>query len=124
MMRSTKVLASRTGGLRPVLIVLLALAAAACGRLGTRVDNKIETVGSELTGVAVVVERVELRPARGLREITGFTVANPAGDAAPYALQMDLLRLNLGVVSSLVGERLVLDELVIDSPAVTFIRRR
>lgn len=106
-----------------VLIVLMSIATLACGRLGVRVEKKIELAGSELTGVPVQVERVELKLMRGMGEIAGLTVANPAGYEAEYAFQMDLSRLNLGVFSLLLGVKtIILDELVIDSPVVNFER--
>ncbi len=107
---------------RLTLIVVIALFAAACGPLGDRVDQKIESVGTELTGVPVRVERVKLKLGGGSGEITGFTVANPGGYTADYAWQMDLLRVNVGVLSLLAGPPLVLDEVVIDSPIVNFER--
>jgi hypothetical protein len=101
----------------------MSIATLACGRLGVRVEKKIESAGSELTGVPVQVERVELKLMRGMGEIAGLTVANPAGYEAEYAFQMDLSRLNLGVFSLLLGVKtIILDELVIDSPVVNFER--
>ena len=103
------------------LIALMMITTVACGRLGMRVEKKIESAGSELTGVPVQVERVELKLMRGMGEIAGLTVANPAGYEAEYAFQMDLSRLNLGVFSLLLGVKtIILDELVIDSPVVNF----
>jgi hypothetical protein len=108
---------------RLALIILMSIATLSCGRLGERVEKKIESAGSELTGVPVQVERVELKLARGMGEIAGLTVANPAGYEAEYAFQMDLSRLNLGVLSLLLGVKtIILDELVIDSPVVNFER--
>ncbi len=104
------------------LLVLMSITTLACGRLDVRVKGKIESAGSELTGVPVRVKRVKLKLARGSGQITGLTVANPVGYEDGYAFQMDLLRLNLGIVSTLRGQPLVLDELVIDSPVVNFER--
>ncbi len=101
-------------------VLLVTSVTAGCGRLGQRVDEHIERVGSELTGVPVRVERVKLKLARGSGEITGVTIANPEGYTAANAFEMQLLRVNLGLVASLGGDPLVLDELVIDSPVVNF----
>jgi hypothetical protein len=91
----------------------------ACGSLNEYVVKKIESVGSGLTGVPVRVERVHLGLFRGLGEITRVTVANPEGYRTDYAFQMDVVRLNLRVLS-LLSEPLVVRELVIDSPIVNF----
>ena len=101
------------------LIVLMAFVATACGSLDEGVLRKIESVGSGLTGVPVRVERVHLGLFRGLGVITRVTVANPEGYRTDYAFQMDVVRLNLRVLS-LLTEPLVVRELVIDSPIVNF----
>jgi hypothetical protein len=82
------------------------------------VDRQIELVGSELTGVSVTAGEVRIKLGRGLGEIKGLTIANPDGYVATNAFEMEQLRMNLGIVSSLAGEPLVLDELVIYQPVV------
>jgi hypothetical protein len=101
------------------ILVLMTFFVTACGSLNEYVVKKIESVGSKLTGVPVRVERVHLGLFRGLGEITRVTVANPEGYQTDYAFQMDLVRLNLRVLS-LLTEPLVVRELVIDSPIVNF----
>ncbi len=101
------------------LIVLMAFVATACGSLDEGVLRKVESVGSKLTGVPVRVERVHLRLFQGLGEFTRVTVANPEGYRTDYAFQMDMVRLNLRVLS-LLSKPLVVRELVIDSPIVNF----
>ena len=101
------------------LIVLMAFVATACGSLDEGVLRKVESVGSKLTGVPVRVERVYLGLFQGLGEFTRVTVANPEGYQTDYAFQMDVIRLNLRVLS-LLSEPLVVRELVIDSPIVNF----
>lgn len=97
---------------------LLVIFTGGCGRLADRVDRQIELVGSELTGVSVTVRDVRIRLGRGLGEIGTLTIANPEGYVATNAFEMDQLRMNLGIFSTLAGDPLVLDELVISSPVV------
>jgi hypothetical protein len=104
------------------LALLLASINTACGTIGTRVDDQIELVGSELTGVPVTVEEVNLQVARGMGEIKGFRIANPQGYVAEYAMVWELLHLNLGIFSSVAGDALVLDKLVISYPVVNLER--
>ena len=90
-----------------------------CAGLNKRVQTKIETSGSELTEVPVNVDRVNLKLLQGAGQITGLTVANPEGYVTENAFEMDLLQLNLGLLSIITGRHpLVLDELVIDSPVL------
>jgi len=88
-----------------------------CAGLNEKIDRKIETEGSQFTGVAVDVGAVDLKILAGKGQITDITVANPEGYGAENAFEMELLRLNLGVLS-LLASPLVIEELVIDAPAV------
>ena len=100
--------------------ILAALLVAACSGLNTRIENQMEAVGSELTGVPVTVDGVNLKILQGSGQITGLSVANPEGYRSQNAFDMDLLRLNLGVLSILFRTSpIVLDEVVIDSPVVS-----
>lgn len=71
-----------------------------------------------MTGVDVVVGDVQLKIRKASGQVSGVTIGNPDGYESANAFDMDLLRLNLGLVASLGGSPLVLDELVIDSPIV------
>jgi hypothetical protein len=82
------------------------------------VKRQIELVGSELTDVPVIVGKVKIRVGQGLGDVRGLTIANPDGYVATNAFEMDQLRMNLGILTSLTGEPLVLDELVIYYPVV------
>ena len=99
-------------------IVLLILSVSACGRLNARIDQEIEEVGQDLTEEPVNVERVKIRIGGGSGQITGVTIPNPEGYKAENAFEMDLLRINVGVIASLDRPPIVLDELVIDSPTL------
>lgn len=108
--------------LRLPLVLILAVIGSGCGSLETYIDNHVEVVGTELTEVPVTVAEVDLQIARGAGEIRGLRVANPPGYTDEYAMTWDLVHLNLGIASSLVGEPIVLDTLVISYPAVNFER--
>ncbi len=105
------------------ILLLAAGSVTGCGRLAGRVDRQIELVGSELTGVPVTVDEVRIRLASGTGEIKGLSIANPEGYTADSSFEMDLVRMNLGLVSTLAGEPLVLDELVIAYPVMNLERK-
>jgi hypothetical protein len=105
--------------MRFLVVVLIAGLGASCTRLNTRVENGIESGGSKYTGVPVGVGQVDLKILRGSGQITGLTVANPDGYVAENAFRMDLMRLDIGVLSLLMWFRpVILDELIIDAPVV------
>lgn len=106
----------------PLLAVaLVALAVAAfylMRNLGSIVETRIESTGTDMLGRPVEVGSVEIDLGAGAGEIRNLTLANPEGYTDPYAFSMDLIRLGIDI-SSLGGSPKRLDELVIESPAVS-----
>ncbi|MCK5071465.1 MAG: hypothetical protein KAR01_13005, partial [Desulfocapsa sp.] len=103
----------------PISLILV-FYVSGCGMLANRIEDKIELVGSELTGVSVDVDEVSLHIARGQGEIKGFKIANPEGYTADYLMDWQLMELNLGILSTVAGDPIVLDKLVISYPVVNF----
>ncbi len=87
------------------------------GNLDKILKGAIEGAGSELLGVPVTVASVELDLKSGTGQISGITVANPAGYQAVNAFQMDMIRLGLDL-GSLKKQPIVIKELNIQSPTV------
>ena len=109
--------------IRPaVLALILLFTLAGCSSLNLKVKEKIETVGSDLTETAVTVDKVDLKIARGIGKIQNFRVANPAGYSDRYAIDWKLLDVNIGVVSTVAGDPVSLDKLLISSPVINFER--
>ena len=104
------------------LALMLTVICSGCGSLESYIDTQVELVGTKLTEVPVSVDEVNLQIARGAGEIRGLRVANPPGYTDEYAMTWDLVHLNIGIASSLAGEPLVLDRLVISYPVVNFER--
>ena len=87
------------------------------GNLDNIIKGALEGVGSELLGVPVTVADVELDLKSGTGQISGLTIANPAGFTARNAFEMNMIRLGLDI-GSLGRQPLVVNELHIDSPVV------
>ncbi len=101
-----------------VLVIVAAIALyLLVGNLDKILKGAIEGAGSELLGVAVTVETVELDLKSGMGQISGITIANPAGYKAANAFRMDTIRLGLDL-SSLRKQPIVIRELNIQSPTV------
>jgi hypothetical protein len=110
--------------MKKILIVFAGLAVIAVialyllvGNLDKILKGAIEGAGSELLGVPVTVASVELDLKSGTGQISGITVANPAGFQAVNAFQMDMIRLGLDL-GSLNKQPIVIKELNIQSPTV------
>ena len=101
------------------VVVLLVVVAVVwlLGSLDKIVEDQIEVIGTELTGVPVRVDNVRIKIKNGSGQIRGLKVGNPKGYAAANAFDMSLLRLGIEL-KSLGKQPLVLDELIIDSPVV------
>lgn len=104
-------------GLGAVVILIAIALFVLVGNLDKIIKGALEGVGSELLGLPVAVQGVELDLKSGAGQITGLTIANPAGYSAPHAFQMDKIYLGLDL-GSLGKQPLVINELRIASPIV------
>lgn len=100
------------GGIALVVIVAVFVL---LGSLDSIIKSQIESVGSELTGVAVTVDDVEIDLTKGAGQIMGLTIANPDGYSSSPAFQLGLLKLKIDIGSLAEAQPIVLDTLVIES---------
>ncbi len=99
---------------------LFILTVIGCAKIANKVENRLEQVGTELTGTAVNVEEADVKAVRGAGEIKGFQVDNPEGYEADYLFSCERIHVNVGLVSTIAGEPLVLDRMVISYPILNF----
>jgi len=97
------------------LVIILALVTGFFFWFTSSIDEiirqKIETVGSELTGTAVTVGSVELDLKEGAGTISELIIANPHGYTTSHALSLNQLTLNIGL-RSLVEQKPIIIELL------------
>ena len=79
----------------------------------------VETVGPKLTDAPVTIEGAELSVTAGSGSLNGLVVGNPEGFSSEHALSFSNLRLDL-VPSSLLSDKIVIEELIIDGPEVVY----
>jgi len=110
--------------MKKIIIAIAALAVLAgiavfllIGNLDKIIKDSLEGVGSELLGVEVTVQGVELELKSGFGQITGLSIANPSGYQAKHAFQMDSIRLGIGL-GSLGSQPIVINELTVQSPVI------
>ncbi len=108
--------------LRRVLFSLIALAAVlaavAMFALGPIVRQAAERVGPAILGVPIQVESVRIHLLRGSARIDGLVVGAPSGFSASL-VEMNHFRMKLRL-SSLMSDPLVLEEVVVSGPTVTY----
>jgi hypothetical protein len=106
------------GGLA-VAAIIIGVAYILYSSLDTIIAAEIEKYGSRYTGTAVRVDGVDLDLVSGKGVINGFSVANPAGFDTPKAIRVDRIALTVDV-GSVTGNPIVIREVVIDKPRVTY----
>jgi len=98
-----------------LLAVLLVVATVA---LGPIVKKAVEAAGPSIAGVPMQVESVRIYPLRGTARINGLVVGAPSGFKSNLAeLHQFRMKLRLG---SLFTDTLVIEEIVIRGPIVTY----
>lgn len=102
-----------------VLVAVLLAVWLLTSSLDAIVERAIESYGSELAGVAVRVDRVEISLTQGRGRVSGLSVANPPGFEGRHALYFD--EITLAIDTGSVGKNpLVITELQIEAPAASY----
>ena len=83
------------------------------------VKAAVEQIGSDATGTQVTLNDVEISPTDGLGALRGFRMTNPKGFAEGDAFKFDEVSLTLDV-STILSDPVVIKEVVIDRPEVTY----
>jgi len=105
-------------GVAVLVVIAIVAVIILLGSLDKIVKNVIEDSGSELMGVPVTVAEIDIKVFGGAAQITGLKIPNPAGYTTQDAFKMELIRLDIGLLS-LLKSPLTIEELIIDSPVVT-----
>jgi hypothetical protein len=79
----------------------------------------VETYSSEIIQAEVKLDGVELDPGSGRGELRGLTVGNPQGFKTPSAFKLGMVSLHVDI-GSLTGDTIVIKEIIIDKPEVTY----
>lgn len=112
--------------LKRIIIVLMILALVAAGglvwlyfSLGSVIKVGIEKFGPEITQTSITVESVEVWPLTGSGTIRNLVIGNPEGYNTDHALVLPEVRFRLDV-ASLKADTIVIEEIYIDSPTLTY----
>ena len=112
--------------LKRIIIVLMVLALVAVGglvwlylSLGAVIKAGIEKFGSDITQTPITVQSVEVWPLTGSGTIRNLVIGNPEGYKTDHALALPEVRFRLDV-ASLKTDTIVIEEIYIDSPAITY----
>jgi hypothetical protein len=102
-----------------IIVLVITVAYVLYSSLDSIIADAIEKYGSRYTGTAVAVDGVHLDLTSGKGDISGFSVANPAGFETPKAIRVGAITLAVDV-GSVTSNPIIVKEIVIDKPKVTY----
>ena len=83
------------------------------------IQQAVERYGSEITKTEVTLVEVELDATSGKGVLRGLKIGNPAGFNTPSAFRLGAISVTVDT-DSLAGDTVVITEIVIDAPEVTY----
>jgi len=87
--------------------------------LGAVVKKSVETVGPKVVGVPITLEKARISVLLGQAKLSQLVVGNPEGFKTPSAFALGELKIDLDV-ASLLSDRIVIREILVDAPEITF----
>jgi len=87
--------------------------------LGHAIKAVVEGVGSRATGTTVTLKSADVSLSNGDGRLTGLVVGNPKGYGTPSAFELGDIHVTLDT-STVMSDTIVLKEVVIDAPVVTY----
>lgn len=104
------------GGLAAIGVIAVWVMAS---RINGIVKTAVESFAPLVVGAPVTLKAVKLSPFSGKGELRGFVVGNPPGFTTPSAFELDRVRVAVDPKSLLSGV-IVIDEIYIEGPRVTY----
>lgn len=102
-----------------LVVVVLLLAAGSFVFMNTAVKKGVETFVPKMTGTSVEVGGVKLSPFTGKGEISDLVIGNPEGYETPSSFKLTSVKIHLSPMS-LLSDEIVIHDIVIDGPEVTY----
>jgi uncharacterized protein involved in outer membrane biogenesis len=87
--------------------------------LGGLIKEVVERVGSEATQASVTLDAADIDVTSGQGALNGLIVGNPAGFNTPSAFELGAISVSVDT-ASVTGDTVVIREVVIDGPKVTY----
>ncbi len=102
-----------------VLVLVVGAVAFLASNLDSIVEKAIESIGPDMTGVAVKVKKVSLALTDGRGEIDGLVVGNPRGYKEPHTFRLGSIVLAIDP-ASVTKDAVVIRELTIEAPDMVY----
>lgn len=102
-----------------VPIVVIVLLVVLLFSIGAIVKGGVEGVLPKVVGAPVKLDKVRLSPFSGKGTLSGFVIGNPEGFKTDHAFALGNVRVEVDV-PSLFSDRIIIREIYIDGPQVTY----
>jgi hypothetical protein len=102
-----------------VVVIVVAVVGYIAMNINPIIKDSVETYGSEITKVAVKLNEVDISPWSGEGKLAGLTVGNPKGYQTDNAFSLGVVSIKLDT-SSVTGDTVIIHEIVIAAPQVTY----
>ncbi|WP_372366688.1 hypothetical protein [Candidatus Uabimicrobium sp. HlEnr_7] len=89
------------------------------GDIGFLIKQGIQDKGSEVMGVPVTVENVDMPILTGIGKIENLIITNPQGEESDYTFKMGILNIEIDP-ETIKTEKVRIKKLIIDSPEISF----
>ena len=106
-------------GIGLVVVLLVAVVGYLFVNINSVAKDGVELAGSDVLGVEVTVESVNISFLDGQGTIKGLTVANPPGYEMPHAITVDELSVNIDP-RSIGSDKIHIEKILIEGPAITY----
>ena len=102
-----------------LLVVVIVVGLIAVVKLDSLIKTSVETIGPQVTGVAVTLEKVSLSLLKGELKLKGLVVGNPEGFSTPSAMSLGSFEARLNV-KSLLSDKIIVEQVLIKAPEITY----
>ncbi len=102
-----------------VVVIVVAVVGYIAMNINPIIKDSVQTYGSEITKVAVKLNEVDISPWSGEGKLAGLTVGNPKGYQTDNAFSLGVVSIKLDT-SSVTGDTVIIHEIVIAAPQVTY----
>ncbi len=104
-----------------LVVILVAAVVIVALFLGQIIKTGVETVGSQVAGVDMSLEKAKVNLLTGNVKLTGLVIGNPEGFKTPSAMELGKFVVDLDM-ASLFTDTIVVKQIHIDGPQITYER--
>lgn len=102
-----------------IIIAIVVVLVVVVGNIDSIVKDGVETYGSEMTQAKVTLDEVDISATSGEGKLGGLTIGNPRGFKTDSGFKLGGVKVSLDV-GSVAGDTVIIREIVIDAPQVTY----